>query len=181
MTSTAVAATRALGSRRGRSPFYTTSVDSIEPGVPPMPLVWVCRRGGRPSRPGLPPVSPCLLDVNDTPAAPSSSGIAAASRHLRGREPVSRRERTHQRWNVVQFSAPYGPSGNPGSPVPQRQKPPARDAARGLCKDLAATYFPTIRTAVSSARESLTAEFGMGSGVTSPPWPPRISRALTRI
>lgn len=38
--------------------------------------------------------------------------------------------------------------------------------------DLAATYFPTVRTGVSSALESLTAEFGMGSGVSSPQWLP---------
>ena len=50
------------------------------------------------------------------------------------------------------------------------------EAARGACEQsLAAAYFPTIWTAVSSAMESLTTEFGMGSGVPSPPWPPRKS------
>ena len=44
---------------------------------------------------------------------------------------------------------------------------------RGLWRwDLAATYFPTHGYAVSSALEGLTAEFGMGSGVPPPEWPP---------
>ena len=37
-------------------------------------------------------------------------------------------------------------------------------------KSLAATYFPA--KAVSSAQESLTSVFGMGTGITSPLWPP---------
>ena len=37
-------------------------------------------------------------------------------------------------------------------------------------KKPAATYFPAI--AVSSALESLTSVFGMGTGITSPLWPP---------
>ena len=40
-------------------------------------------------------------------------------------------------------------------------------------KSLAATYFPTAR-AVSSALESLTSVFGMGTGIASPLWPPDI-------
>ena len=36
-------------------------------------------------------------------------------------------------------------------------------------KVLALFYFPTYECAVSSTMESLTAEFGMGSGVPSPP------------
>ena len=36
-------------------------------------------------------------------------------------------------------------------------------------RSLATACFPTISTAVSSAMESLTAEFGMVSGVPSPP------------
>ena len=39
-------------------------------------------------------------------------------------------------------------------------------------KSLAATYFPA--DAVSSALESLTSVFGMGTGITSPLWPPGI-------
>ena len=37
-------------------------------------------------------------------------------------------------------------------------------------KEPAATYFPAL--AVSSAQESLTSVFGMGTGMASPPWPP---------
>ena len=44
---------------------------------------------------------------------------------------------------------------------------------RGLKKVLASAYFPTNSSAVSSAREGLTSEFGMGSGVPLPPWTPR--------
>ena len=40
-------------------------------------------------------------------------------------------------------------------------------------KSLAATYFPTTK-AVSSALESLTSVFGMGTGIASPLWPPDI-------
>ena len=40
-------------------------------------------------------------------------------------------------------------------------------------KSLAATYVPTAR-AVSSALESLTSVFGMGTGIASPLWPPDI-------
>ena len=39
-------------------------------------------------------------------------------------------------------------------------------------KSPAATYFPT--NAVSLAQESLTSVFGMGTGITSPLWPPGI-------
>ncbi len=38
---------------------------------------------------------------------------------------------------------------------------------------LASTYFPTQKYAVSWAMKSLTAEFGMGSGVASSLWTPR--------
>ena len=37
-------------------------------------------------------------------------------------------------------------------------------------KGLASSYFPTIKTAVSSAKKSLTSEFGMGSGIPSSLW-----------
>ena len=37
----------------------------------------------------------------------------------------------------------------------------------------AATYFPA--TAVSSAQESLTSVFGMGTGIASPLWPPALN------
>ena len=39
-------------------------------------------------------------------------------------------------------------------------------------KVLATAYFPTNRSAVSSALEGLTSEFGMESGVPPPPWSP---------
>ena len=38
-------------------------------------------------------------------------------------------------------------------------------------KNLAAAYFPASK-AVSSALESLTSVFGMGTGISSPLWPP---------
>jgi hypothetical protein len=44
--------------------------------------------------------------------------------------------------------------------------------ASGQKKVLATTYFPTVKTAVSSALEGLTSEFGMESGVTPPPRSP---------
>ena len=54
-------------------------------------------------------------------------------------------------------------------------------AFRGRRKNLAASYFPARRCAVSSARKSLTAEFGMGSGVPSTPWLPKwLDGALSR-
>ena len=53
-----------------------------------------------------------------------------------------------------------------------RQRPGSK-RNRGVGKDLAATYFPARERAVSSARKSLTAEFGMGSGVPSSPWLPK--------
>ena len=40
-------------------------------------------------------------------------------------------------------------------------------------KSPAATYFRAAR-ALSSAQESLTSVFGMGTGIASPPWPPDI-------
>ena len=39
-------------------------------------------------------------------------------------------------------------------------------------KVLATTYFPTLKSAVSSARAGLTSEFGMESGISPPPWSP---------
>ena len=36
----------------------------------------------------------------------------------------------------------------------------------------AAIYSPTVKTAVPSTLEGLTAGFGMGPGVSPPPWPP---------
>ena len=39
-------------------------------------------------------------------------------------------------------------------------------------EDLAATDFPASWDAVSWALEVFTSEFGMGSGVVTPPWPP---------
>ena len=52
--------------------------------------------------------------------------------------------------------------------APERREPFGGDG-----KNLAASYFPARRCAVSSARKSLTAEFGMGSGVPSSPWLPK--------
>ena len=51
------------------------------------------------------------------------------------------------------------------------------DMLRGDCssfglEDLAATDFPAAWAAVSWALEVFTVEFGMGSGVVPPPWPP---------
>ena len=42
-----------------------------------------------------------------------------------------------------------------------------------LKKTLASAYFPTQKYAVSWAMKSLTAEFGMGSGIPSSLWTPR--------
>ena len=53
-------------------------------------------------------------------------------------------------------------------------KPDARTSwANCPKKKPAATYFPATK-AVSSAQESLTSVFGMGTGIASPPWPPAI-------
>ena len=49
-------------------------------------------------------------------------------------------------------------------------------------EDLAATDFPAPCGAVSWALVVFTSEFGMGSGVVPPPWPPgRLSRPPTRV
>ena len=40
-------------------------------------------------------------------------------------------------------------------------------------KSLAATYSPTLLSAVPSAMKGLTSEFGMGSGISPSPMPPR--------
>ena len=57
--------------------------------------------------------------------------------------------------------------------------PAALRARRGIVKQKkspAATYFRAAK-ALSSAQESLTSVFGMGTGIASPPWPPdRINR-----
>ena len=45
-------------------------------------------------------------------------------------------------------------------------------------KDLAVSYFPGRNWPVSSAMKSLTAEFGMGSGVTSSPGPPKFHKYI---
>ena len=54
-----------------------------------------------------------------------------------------------------------------------RNKKKARQIGGLRNKVLAPFYFPTQEYAVSSTMESLTAEFGMGSGVPSPPGAPR--------
>ena len=43
---------------------------------------------------------------------------------------------------------------------------------QGVRKNLAATYSPTLLSAVPSAMKGLTSEFGMGSGISSSPMPP---------
>ena len=59
--------------------------------------------------------------------------------------------------------------------------PGRREPFGGDGKNLAASYVPARRCAVSSARKSLTAEFGMGSGVPSTPWLPKgVDGALSR-
>lgn len=55
---------------------------------------------------------------------------------------------------------------------------PAPEATGAVEQSLATAYFPTRRYAVSSAMESLTTEFGMGSGVPSPPWSPKKFRCV---
>ena len=45
--------------------------------------------------------------------------------------------------------------------------------SRGVCKSLAATYSPILLRIVPSAMRGLTAEFGMGSGVSLSLLPPR--------
>ena len=49
--------------------------------------------------------------------------------------------------------------------------PPMKDPQTK--KSPAATYFRAAK-ALSSAQESLTSVFGMGTGIASPPWPPDI-------
>jgi hypothetical protein len=56
-----------------------------------------------------------------------------------------------------------------------------RKKDRSKKKVLATTYFPTVKTAVSSALEGLTSEFGMGSGVTPPPRSPGQNSRLGAI
>ena len=157
-----------------RCPVY--SVASAEPCVPcpPVPGLTQCRSPQRAT--SHPPwdTIPRFPHRTATKARPSAPRHTALVVRPRWGWPPAACAPTAPAWPVM-------PSQPPCRLPHKRQKPPARDAARGLGKDLAATYFPTIRTAVSSARESLTAEFGMGSGVTSPPWPPRITRALTQI
>lgn len=53
------------------------------------------------------------------------------------------------------------------------QKAPALEAAGALGRIFGGGLLSHKRLAVSSAMESLTSEFGMGSGVPSPPWPPK--------
>ena len=76
-----------------------------------------------------------------------------------------------------QYSIPV-PSQSPhtttGTPKALKREPPPEGVyLSGAVKNLAASYFPARRCAVSSARKSLTAEFGMGSGVPSTPWLPK--------
>ena len=56
---------------------------------------------------------------------------------------------------------------------PCNEKGPLRGCRRGPWKGrLAARYFPALLNAVSSPQGTLTAVFGMGTGVSSPPGPP---------
>ena len=61
---------------------------------------------------------------------------------------------------------------------PEKQKPPpARSGPRGLLwSSRQRPTLPGHSAQVPSAQEGLTAEFGMGSGVSPPPWPPGIRR-----
>ena len=63
--------------------------------------------------------------------------------------------------------------------IPTKKAPPSLSTSGAFEKNvLAATYFPTDNSAVSSAMEGLTAVFGMGTGVPPPPWlPGQSSRA----
>ncbi len=60
-----------------------------------------------------------------------------------------------------------------GQTMLQTPKSPHNFRSAGFCRNkkvLATTYFPTSYLAVSSAKEGLTSEFGMGSGVAPPQW-----------
>ena len=71
----------------------------------------------------------------------------------------------------------------PKAPAPRQQKLAQEHGAfkrrkavmmtTFLKKTLASAYFPTQEYAVSWAMKSLTAEFGMGSGIPSSLWTPR--------
>ena len=52
------------------------------------------------------------------------------------------------------------------------KKSPRKKLLRGEEKNLAATYSPILLRIVPSATRGLTAEFGMGSGVSLSLWPP---------
>ena len=53
-----------------------------------------------------------------------------------------------------------------------RKKSPQEESPPGRRKNLAATYSPILLRIVPSATRGLTAEFGMGSGVSLSLWPP---------
>ena len=64
----------------------------------------------------------------------------------------------------------------PRSQSQRGQKATAHRKDSQTKKSPAATYFRASK-ALSSAQESLTSVFGMGTGIASPPWPPdRINR-----
>ncbi len=62
---------------------------------------------------------------------------------------------------------------------PLRVKKKAPRECGAWKKRLAARYFPALGGAVSSPRGPLTAVFGMGTGVSAPPWPPATIRPAT--
>ena len=73
-----------------------------------------------------------------------------------------------------QEGGPFGETaedGGEGGCPSMKKGPPVQAGLRNNV--LAPFYFPTQEYAVSSTMESLTAEFGMGSGVPSPPGAPR--------
>ena len=79
--------------------------------------------------------------------------------------PVSRMKQSYTAPEVSDMNAVYKARQRPCMDILT-----ARESCRLNKKKPAATYFPAI--AVSSALESLTSVFGMGTGITSPLWPP---------
>ena len=76
-------------------------------------------------------------------------------------------------WPAKRERAPYGSEptctdGKKKSALTQRPSPTKKTRRK---KSPAATYFRATK-ALSSAQESLTSVFGMGTGIASPPWPP---------
>lgn len=60
----------------------------------------------------------------------------------------------------------------PTRQIPENKKPSSGCPNEGGDENLAATYSPILLSIVPSATRGLTAEFGMGSGVSLSLWPP---------